>query len=57
MKFALRYDGFIQTNTYSTIEEATAAYRLVVKSSIYQYDLAIVRIDDKRKTLETIYPS
>jgi hypothetical protein len=57
MKFALRYDGFIQTNTYDTIEQATAAYRLVVKSSVYQYDLAIVRIDENRKTLETIYPS
>jgi hypothetical protein len=57
MKFALRYDGFIQTNTYDTIEQATAAYRLVVKSSVYQYDLAIVRINENRKTLETIYPS
>jgi hypothetical protein len=60
MKFALRYDGFIQITTYNTIEEAIAAYRMVVKSSVYQYDLAIVRMDETwvgGKPLEVIYPS
>jgi hypothetical protein len=55
--FALRFDGFIQSNLYANLEDATAAYRSCVKSSLYEYDLAIVRIDENRKTLETIYPS
>ena len=55
--FALRFDGFIQSNVYATLEKATVAYRSCVKSSLYEYDLAIVRIDENRKTLETIYPS
>ena len=55
--FALRFDGFVQSNVYATLEAATVAYRSAIKSSLYEYDLAIVRIDDNRKTLETIYPS
>ena len=55
--FALRFDGFIQSVVYATLEKATVAYRSYVKSSVYEYDLAIVRIDENRKTLETIYPS
>ena len=55
--FALRFDGFIQSFLYATLEEAVVAYRSYVKSSVYEYDIAIVRIDENRKTLETIYPS
>ena len=55
--FALRFDGFVQSNVYATLEAAVAVYRLYVKSGVYQYDLAIVRIDENRKTLETFYPS
>jgi len=55
--FALRFDGFIQSAVYATLEAATVAYRSCVKSYLYEYDLAIVRIDENRKTLETIYPS
>ena len=54
--YALRFDGFIQSAVFETLEQATAEYRHYLKTSVYEYDLAVVRIDENRQTLETIYP-
>ena len=54
--FALRFDGFIQSGIYTSLDSALEACRACVKSSLYQYDLAVVEIDSNRKTIRTIYP-
>jgi hypothetical protein len=54
-KYALRFDGFIQSAVYHTIEDAKIAYRSAVKNKfLYEYDCAVVQIDDSRKVIRVL---
>jgi hypothetical protein len=53
--YALRFDGFIQSSVYHTVEDAKIAYNSAVKNTLlYEYDCAVVMIDDSRKVIRVL---
>lgn len=47
--YALRFDGFVQYGTFTSINDAKVAYRRAVRNTLlYEYDCAVVEIADGR---------
>jgi hypothetical protein len=53
-KFALRYDGFIQSGRY-TFEDAKATWKVDSRNTnLYEYDCSVVEVDENGKSVRVV---